>query len=189
MRKFSTKKFLSNALCSGVGLGLGVPAAAGEVAVVLVVVAGDMAAVDGLIPGAGERPETVADTPGAVVVVVVVAGLIAVAGLVAGAVVVLAGAVAGLVAAVGGTPGGLFGGGWLAGGGWPKELKAMVTEKRLAISVVFIELIGKWTRPLIPLELGILIKELSASRAKLSRMGFLFGGATKLVRIILPRGM
>ena len=57
---------------------------------------------------------------------------------VAGAVVVLAGAVAGLVAAVGGTPGGLFGGGWLAGGGWPKELKAMVTEKRLAISVVFI---------------------------------------------------
>ena len=81
--------------------------------------------------------------PAAVVVVVVVAGLVAAAGLVTGAVVVLAGAVAGLVAVVGGTTGGLFGGGWLAGGGWPKELKAMVTEKRLAISVVFIELIGK----------------------------------------------
>jgi hypothetical protein len=161
---------LSNALCSGVGLGLGVPAAAGEVAVVLVVVAGDIAAVEGVIPGAGERPATVAEAPGAVVVVVVVAGLIAVAGLVAGAVVVLAGAVAGLIA--GGAPGGLFGGGWLAGEGWPKELKAMVTEKRLAISVVFIELIGKLFRPLIPLELGILIKEISASRAKLSRMGF-----------------
>jgi hypothetical protein len=141
LRKFSTKKFLSNALCSGVGLGLGVPAAAGEVAVVVVVVAGDMAAVEGLIPGAGERPGTVADAFGAVVVVVVVAGLIAVAGLVTGAgavvVVVFAGAVAGLVAGAGGTPGGLVAG-EVAGGGCPKELKAMVTEKRLAISVVFI---------------------------------------------------
>jgi len=98
-----------------------------------------MAAVDGLIPEAGERPGTVAEAFGAVVVVVLVAG--AVAGLVAAAgavVVVLAGAVAGLVAVVGGAAG-LFGG----GGGWPKVLKAMVTEKRLAISVVFIELIGK----------------------------------------------
>jgi len=87
-----------------------VPAAAGEVAVVLVVVAGDMAADEGLIPGAGERPATVAEAPGAVVVVVVVAGLIALAGLVtgAGAVVVLAGAVAGLIA--GGAPGGLVAG-------------------------------------------------------------------------------
>jgi hypothetical protein len=93
-------------------------------------VAGDIAALEGLIPGAGEIPGTVADAPGAVVVVVV-AGLVAAAG-----------AVAGLVAVVGGT-GGLFGGGWVAGDGWPKELKAMVTEKRLAISVVFIELIGK----------------------------------------------
>jgi hypothetical protein len=141
-----------------------------------------MAAVEGVIPGAGEIPATVAEAPGAVVVVVV-------AGLVTGAVVVLAGAVAGLIAVVGGAPGGLFGGGWFAGEGWPKELKAMVTEKRLAISVVFIELIGKLFRPLIPLELGILIKETSASREKLSRMGCLFGGATKLVRIILPRGM
>jgi len=153
-------------------------------------VAGDIAADEGLIPGAGERPATVAEAPGAVVVVVVVAGLIALAGLVtgAGAVVVLAGAVAGLIA--GGAPGGLVAGDWFgAGAGWPKELKTMVTEKRLAISVVFIELIGKLFRPLIPLELGILIKETSASRAKLSRMGFLFGGATKLVRIILLRGM
>jgi hypothetical protein len=110
LRKFSTKKFLSNALCSGVGLGLGVPAAAGEV----VVVAGDIAALEGVIPGAGERPGTVAEALGAVVVVVVVvAGLIAVAGLVAGAgavvVVVFAGAVAGLVAGAGAVPGG-FGG-------------------------------------------------------------------------------
>ncbi|HZE13021.1 MAG TPA: hypothetical protein VE086_04620, partial [Chthoniobacterales bacterium] len=104
--------------------------------VVVVVVPGDIAAVDGVIPGAGEIPGTVAETPGAVVVVVVVAGLIA------GAVVVLAGAVTGLVAVVGGT-GGRFGGGWVAGDGWPKELKAMVTEKRLAISVVFMVLIGK----------------------------------------------
>jgi hypothetical protein len=143
LRKLSTKKFLSNALCSGVGLGLGVPAAAGEVAVVLVVVAGDIAAVDGLIPGAGEIPGTVAEAPGAVVVV---AGLVTAAG----AVVVVAGAVAGLVAVVGGT-GGLFGGGWVAGDAWPKELKAMVTEKRLAISVVFMVLIGKWFRPRIPM--------------------------------------
>jgi hypothetical protein len=112
-----------------------------------VVVAGDIAAVEGLIPGAGETPGTVADAPGAVVVVVVVAGLVAAAGAV---VVVLAGAVAGLIAVVGGT-GGLFGGGWVAGDGWPKELKAMMTEKRLAISVVFIELIGKWFRPRIPM--------------------------------------
>ena len=153
MRKFSTKKFLSNALCSGVGLGVGVPAAAGEVAaVVVVVVAGDIAAVEGVIPGAGERPGTVAVALGAVVVVVV-AG--AVAGLIAGAgaVVVVAGAVAGLVAVVGGAAGArvageVAGGG---GGGWPKELKAMVTEKRLAISVVFIELIEKLFRPRIPM--------------------------------------
>ena len=113
------------------GAGVGVPL--GDAEVVVVVVAGD-------IPG------TVAETMGfgvivapgaagdvAVVVVVVVAGLIAGAG----AVVVFAGAVAGLVAGAGGTPGGLVAG-EVAGGGWPKELKAMVTEKRLAISVVFI---------------------------------------------------
>jgi hypothetical protein len=73
-----------------------------------VVVAGDIAAA-GVMPGAGEIPET--------------AGLIAVAG------------------ALGGAPAGLAGGG---GGGWPKEVNTSVTEQRLAISSVFIGLIGKF---------------------------------------------
>jgi hypothetical protein len=135
LRKFSTKKFLSKALCSGVGLAVGVPVAPGEVAVVVVVVAGDMAAVDGDIPGAGERPGTVAEVVGAVVVVVV-------PGAVAGD---ITGAVAGLVAVVGGGPGGL------AGGGWPNEVSARVTEARLAISSVFIGLIREFSRPRFPM--------------------------------------
>jgi hypothetical protein len=55
---------------------------------------------------------------------------------------------AGLVAvagALGSAPAGLAGdvpGG--GGGGWPKEVNTSVTEQRLAISSVFIELIGKF---------------------------------------------
>jgi hypothetical protein len=62
------------------------------------------------------------------------AGDMATAGLVmvAGAVAAAAGA-AGLAGAVTG-----------GGGGWPKELKTRVTEQRLAISSVFIGLIGKF---------------------------------------------
>jgi hypothetical protein len=47
--------------------------------------------------------------------------------------------------AVGGAPAGLAGdvpGG--GGGGWPKEVDTSVTEQRLAISSVFIGLIGKF---------------------------------------------
>jgi hypothetical protein len=42
---------------------------------------------------------------------------------------------AGLVAVVGGAPGGFAGD---VGGGWPNEVSARVTEKKLAISSVFI---------------------------------------------------
>jgi len=87
----------------------------------VVVVAGDIAV-------AGDIPGTVALVAGA-------AGDVtgAVAGEVTGAV---AGAMAGLVAVVGGAPGGLLAGD--VGGGWPNEVSARVTEKRLAISNVFI---------------------------------------------------
>ena len=143
LRKFSTKKFLSNALGSGVGLAVGVPLAPGEVAVVVVVVGGDIAAVEGDIPGAGERPGTVAEVVGAVVVVVLAGDM---AGAVAGD---MTGAVAGLVAVVGGAPGGLAGD--VAGGGWPNEVSARVTEERLAISSVFIGLIRELSRPRFPM--------------------------------------
>ena len=43
--------------------------------------------------------------------------------------------VAGDMAVVGGAPGGFAGD---VGGGWPNEVSARVTEKRLAISSVFI---------------------------------------------------
>jgi hypothetical protein len=114
------KKFLSNSL-SGVAEGVGVPLGEGEIptagaVVVEVVVAGDIVVVAGDIPG------TVAVAPGT-------AGA---AGVVTGAV---AGTVAGLVAVVGGAPGGFAG---AVGGGWPNEVRARVTEKRLAISSVFI---------------------------------------------------
>ena len=100
----------------GVPLGEGEVPTAGAVVVDVVVVAGDMA-VAGVIPG------TVAVAPGA-------------AGVVAGAVAgVITGAVAGLVAVVGGAPGGFAG---VVGGGWPNEVSARVTERRLAISSVFI---------------------------------------------------
>src|SRR5467141_2717542 len=126
-RKFSTKKFLSKALC-GVGAEVGEPLADGEAAavVVVVVVAGDIALVAGVVPGIGEIPGAVA--AGLVPVTGGAAGVVtgAVAGAVTGAV---AGAVAGLVAVVGGAPGGRLVGGTLGGGGWPNEVRARVTEK------------------------------------------------------------
>jgi hypothetical protein len=146
--KLSTKKFLSKAP-SGEALAVG--EAEGDP--LAVVVAGDIAVVAGVVPGIGERPGAVGLAPGAVTaVVVVVAG--AVAGEVAGAVVVVvAGAVAaaaGLVAVVGGAPGARFAG-EVAGGGWPNEVRARVTVERLAISSVFIGLIGKFCRARFPM--------------------------------------
>jgi hypothetical protein len=105
--KLSTKKFLSIAV-SGMAAG-GLALVAG--AALAVVVTGDAAAVSGVTPGAGDM---------------------ATAGLVM---------VAGAVAAAAGLAGAVTGGG---GGGWPKELKARVTEQRLTISSVFIGLIGKF---------------------------------------------
>jgi hypothetical protein len=49
---------------------------------------------------------------------------------------------AGVARAAAGLAGAVTGGG--GGGGWPKEFKARVTEQRLAISSVFIGLIGKF---------------------------------------------
>jgi hypothetical protein len=102
-----------------------------------------MAAVEGVIPGAGERPGAVA--PGLVNVVAGAAGLVT--GAVAGDV---TGAVAGLMAVVGGAPGGLLAG-EVAGGGWPNEVSARVTVQRLAISSVFIGLIRMLSRPRFPM--------------------------------------
>jgi hypothetical protein len=140
--KLSTKKFLSNAP-SGAGVGVGDVAGAGEVpaVVVVVVVAGDIALVAGVVPAMGEIPGAVA------------AGLVPVTGGIAG---VVTGAVTGFTAAgdmavVGGAPGGRFTGGALGGGGWPNEVSAKVTEQRLAISSVFIGLIGKFSRARIPM--------------------------------------
>jgi hypothetical protein len=63
------------------------------------------------------------------------------------------------------------------GGGWPNEVSARVTEQRLAISSVFIGLIGKFSPARIPMSWVSSSKEISASRAKLSRLSFrLFGG-------------
>jgi hypothetical protein len=112
-------------------VGVGDTAAAGEVAVV-VVGAGDIALVAGVVPAIGEIPGAVA------------AGLIPVTGGTTGAVAGFT--AAGLVAVVGGAPGGRLVGGALGGGGWPNEVSARVMEQRLAISSVFIGLIGKFSR-------------------------------------------
>jgi hypothetical protein len=82
--------------------------------------------------------------------VIVAPGAAGTAGVVTGAVTgAVAGAVAGLVAVVGGAPGGFAG--EVAGGGWPNEVSARVTEQRLAISSVFIGLITELFRPRIPM--------------------------------------
>ncbi|MCA1658439.1 MAG: hypothetical protein LC627_03975 [Verrucomicrobiaceae bacterium] len=109
LRKLSTKKFLSNALFSGAGLAAaGEPLGEGDapVAVVMVVVAGDMAVVAGVVPGIGEIPGAVAAGDMAAGLVPVMPGDMAgTAGVVAGAIGAVA---AGLVAVVGGAPGGLL---------------------------------------------------------------------------------
>ena len=131
--KLWMKKFLSSSL-SGVAAGVGVPAGAGVV--VVVVVAGDIpgtvavanapgevvTGAAGVVPGtAGLVPGTAGEMPGAVTGAVAAGFTGAVAGL---------SAAAGLVAVVGGEL-----------GGWPKEVSARVTVQRLAISSVFIGLI------------------------------------------------
>jgi hypothetical protein len=135
------KKFLSSSL-SGLAAGVGDPLGEGEAptagAVVVVVVAGDI--------------------PGTVAVAIVLGVIVApgTAGVMAGAVVVvvvagdMTGAVAGLMAVVGGAPGG-FVAGDVGGGVWPNEVSARVTEQRLAISSVFIGLIGKFSRARVPM--------------------------------------
>jgi hypothetical protein len=150
--KLSTKKFLSNAP-SAPGLAVGDPPGVADApaAVVVVVVAGDMAVVAGVVPGIGEMPGTVGLAPGAVVIAVEGAAGV-VTGAVTGAVVVVAGAVAGLnavaglVAVVGGAPGALVAGEVAGGGDWPNEVSTRVTEQRLAVSSVFIGLIAKFCR-------------------------------------------
>lgn len=158
---------------------MGEPPGAGETPVVVVVVAGET-------PATGETPMT---------------GEIAVAGVmpvvagetpVIGETPVVAGGIAGLIAGAAGvvTAAGLV----VVGGGevWPNEVSATVTEQRLAISSVFIGLFGKFSRARID-ELVILLNEISASRAKLSRLVVstfrIMVGATILVRITRPRGM
>jgi len=140
------KKFLSNSL-SGVALGVGVPL--GEAEAVVVVVAGDIPGTVAVAPVTG-MAGVVPGTAGEVAVTGAVAGDMAgaVAGDMAGAV---TGAVAGLMAVVGGGPGGRLVGGAVAGGGWPNEVSARVTEKKLAISSVFIGLIKELSRPRIPM--------------------------------------
>jgi hypothetical protein len=85
-----------------------------------VVATSDIAAVDGL-----------ALTAGGALAVVVAGEIAAVAGDIAGA--------AGLVIAAG-----ALGAAAAGGGDWPKEVNTKVTELRLAISSVFIGLIGKF---------------------------------------------
>jgi hypothetical protein len=53
------------------------------------------------------------------------------------------------VAVVGAVAGDRVAGG--VAGGWPNEVSARVTEKRLAISSVFIGLIREFSRPRIPM--------------------------------------
>jgi hypothetical protein len=127
----STKKFLSNIPVSAAGevaafalrFGGDVAAATGLAAVV---VAGDMAAVEGVMPDAGESPGAVTGAFAAGLVAGFVAGLVA--GFEAGAAAAgAAGPLGGAVAAAGG-----------GGGTWPNEVNAIVTEQRLAISSVFI---------------------------------------------------
>src|SRR5688572_17378280 len=151
------KKFLSNSVEGTVRApaGVGEAFAAGDTAVV--VVAGDIA-VAGVVPAAGEIPVT-GETP-------VVAG--GTTGLVP---VTVAPGTAGAAGVVAGTAGLTAAGLVVVGGGevWPNEVSARVTEQRLAISSFFIGLIGKFSRARID-ELVILLNEISASRAKLSRL-------------------
>ena len=141
------KKFLSSSVW-GLANGPGDPLGEGEVPTAGAVVAGDIVVVAGDIPGTVALiPGPAGVIPGAVTGAVVGAVAGAVAGDITGAVAgEITGAVAGLVAVVGGAPGGLLAG--LVGGGvWPNEVSARATEKRLAISSVFIGLIRVFSRP------------------------------------------
>ncbi|PZR76109.1 MAG: hypothetical protein DLM73_03550 [Chthoniobacterales bacterium] len=84
------------------------------------------------MPGIGEIPGAVA------------AGLVPVTDVAGGTTGAVAGATAGVIG--GCAPGGLTGGAFGGGGVWPNEVSARVTEQRLAISSVFIGLIGKFSR-------------------------------------------
>ena len=143
----SRKKFLSTgvrALGLGEPLGDGEVPTAGAVVVLVVPVAGDIV----VVVVAGVIPGTVAVTIG------FVAGAVAAgtAGVMAGAFV---GGMAGEAAVVGGAA--LVGGagalvaGEVAGGGWPNEVSARVTETKLAVSSVFIGLIREFVRRRIPM--------------------------------------
>lgn len=144
--KLWTKKFLSISLCIGVGAGV-LGLATGEA--IAVVVAGDMAAVAGLVPATGEIPGAVAAGATGLVPVTLAPGAGGIAGVVTGAVTGLT--AAGLVAVVGGAPGGRLVGGAVAGGGWPNEVSARVMEQRLAISSVFIGWLESFSRARIPM--------------------------------------
>jgi hypothetical protein len=145
--KLSTKKFLSNALSgtAGVAAGVGVPPA------VVVVVAGDIAVVAGVVPAIGDNPGAVAAGATGLVPVTEAPGAGGTAGLTAG--LTAAGLTA--VVVVGGAPGGRLAGafGGAGGGDWPNEVSAKVTEQRLAISSVFIGWIGKLSRARISMSL------------------------------------
>jgi len=143
--KLRIKKFLSNS-ASG--------AATVDGVVLAVVVAGDVAAVTGVMPATGE--------------IAAAAGLAIMAG----------------DAREGGA----------GGGDWPKEVSTSVMEQKLAISSVFIEVIGKFFRPEFPMRICALfiLKEISASPAKLSRLSFRrfrIWRATNFIRIIRPFGL
>jgi hypothetical protein len=140
--KLSTKKFLSRGPPAGFadedGVGVGVVPA--------VVVVVDMAAVDGLIPATGDIPGAVEAGATGFVPATDAAGAGGTAGFTA----------AGLIAVVGGAPGGRLAGGALGGAGggvWPNEVSASRTEQRLAISCVFIGLIGKLSPEVISMSL------------------------------------
>jgi hypothetical protein len=136
-----------------VALGVGVPLGEAAAVVVVVVVAGDIAEVAGGVPAIGEIPGAVAAGATGFVPVTVAPGAGGTAGFVAGATAGLTAGLtaAGLVTVVGGGPGGRFVGGAVGGGGWPNEVSASVTEQRLAISSVFIGLVGKFSRARIPM--------------------------------------
>jgi hypothetical protein len=103
---------------------------------VVVVVAGDMVVVAGLMPGIGVVPGAVMAGATGLVPATDAAGAGGTAGFTA----------AGLMADVGGAPGARGALGGAGAGVWPNEVSARVIEQRLAISSVFIGWIGKLSR-------------------------------------------
>ena len=153
----------------------------GSAGLVAGAVAGEVAGAAGETPGAviGETPGTAGEMPGAVAGDMPVAGGIPVAGApgAAGVVMVVGAPGAAVTAGVIGAPAGAVAAGLVAvpggavGAVWPNEVNASVTEQRLAVSSVFIGLIGKFFPGRFRYELFIL-NQISASRAKLSRLSF-----------------